>query len=119
MDFVMGLSRTRWQHDAIWVVVDKLSKSAHFLAIRASTPLENLAELYVSEIVRLHGIPRTIVSDRDPRFTSRFWKAFQNALGTQLKMSSAFHLQTDDQSERMILTIEDLLRACILEWRDE
>ncbi|CAN6456209.1 unnamed protein product [Victoria cruziana] len=119
MDFVMGLSRTRWKHDAIWVVVDRLSKSVHFLAIRMSTPLESLAELYVSEIVRLHGIPRAIVSDRDPRFTSRFWKAFQKTLGTQLKMSSAFHPQTDGQSERTIMTIEDMLRAYVLEWQGE
>ncbi|CAN6443139.1 unnamed protein product [Victoria cruziana] len=115
MDFVMGLPRTRRKHDAIWVRVDGLSKSAHFLAIRTSTPLESLAELYVSEIVRLHGIPRAIVSDRDPRFISRFWKAFQKTLGTQLNMSSAFHPQTDGQSERTIMTIEDMLRACVLE----
>ncbi|CAN6454525.1 unnamed protein product [Victoria cruziana] len=119
MDFVMGLPRTRRQHDAIWVVVDRLSKSAHFLAICANMPLEGLADLYIREIVRLHGVPRAIVSDRDPRFTSRFWKAFQNALGTKLKMSSAFHPQTDGQSERTILTIEDMLRACILEWQSE
>ncbi|CAN6458921.1 unnamed protein product [Victoria cruziana] len=119
MDFVMGLPRTRQKHDAIWVVVDKLSKYAHFLAICANMPLESLAELYISEIVRLYGIPRTIVSDRDPRFTSRFWKAFQNALGTQLKMNSAFHPHTDGQSERTILTIEDMLRACVLEWQGE
>ncbi|CAN6455602.1 unnamed protein product [Victoria cruziana] len=119
MDFVMGLPRTQRKHDAIWVVVNILSKSAHFLAIRASMPLESLADLYISEIVRLHGIPRAIVSDRDPRFTSRFWKAFQKALGTQLKMSSAFHPQTDGQSERTIMTIEDMLRACVLEWQGE
>ncbi|CAN6453606.1 unnamed protein product [Victoria cruziana] len=119
MDFVMGLPRTRRQHDAIWVIVDRLSKSAHFLAVRANMPLEGLAELYIREIVRLHGVPKAIVSDRDPRFTSRFSKAFQNALGTKLKMSSAFYPQTDGQSERMILTIEDMLRACILKWQGE
>ncbi|CAN6477452.1 unnamed protein product [Victoria cruziana] len=91
MDFVMGLPRTRRQHDAIWVVVDRLSKSAYFLAIRANMSLEGLADLYIREIVRLHGVPRAIVSDRDPRFTSRFWKAFQNALGTKLKINLAFH----------------------------
>ncbi|CAN6465248.1 unnamed protein product [Victoria cruziana] len=82
-------------------------------------PLESLADLYISEIVRLHGIPRAIVSDRDPRFIYRFWKAFQKALGTQLKMSSTFHPQTDGQSERTIMTIEDMLRVCILEWQGE
>ncbi|CAN6483877.1 unnamed protein product [Victoria cruziana] len=119
MDFVMGLPRTQRKHDAIWVVVERLSKSAHFLAIRASIPLESLADLYINEIVRLHGIPSAIISDRDPQFTSRFWKAFQKALGTQLKMSSAFHPQTDGQSERTIMTIEDMLRACVLEWQGE
>ncbi|CAN6487123.1 unnamed protein product [Victoria cruziana] len=114
MDFVMGLPRTQRRHDAIWVIVGRLSKSAHFLAIRATIPLESLAYLYISEIVILHSIPRAIVSDRDPRFTSKFWKAFQKALGTQLKMSSAFHPQTDGQSERTIMTIEDMLGACVL-----
>ncbi|CAN6454186.1 unnamed protein product [Victoria cruziana] len=114
MDFVIGLPRTWRKHDVIWVVVDKLSKSTHFLAIRANTPLESIIELYVNEIVRLYGIPRAIVSNRDPRFTFSFWKAFQNTLGTQLKMSSAFHPQTDGQSKRMILTIEDMLRACVM-----
>ncbi|CAN6483644.1 unnamed protein product [Victoria cruziana] len=115
MDFTMGLPRTQRRHDAIWVVVDRLSKSVHFLAIRASMPLESLADLYISEIVILHDIPRAIVSDRDPRFTSIFCKAFQKALGTQLKMNSAFHPHTDGQSERTIMTIEDMLRACVLE----
>ncbi|CAN6454199.1 unnamed protein product [Victoria cruziana] len=119
MDFVMGLPRTQRKHNVIWVIVDRLSKSAHFLAIRASMPLENLADLYISEIVRLHGIPRAIVSDRDPRFASRFWKAFQKDLDTQLKTSSAFHPQTDGQSERTIITIEDMLKACVLEWQGE
>ncbi|CAN6447036.1 unnamed protein product [Victoria cruziana] len=116
MDFVIGLPHTQRKHDAIWVVVDRLSKSAHFLAMHANMPLESLADLYISEIVRLHSIPKAILSDRDPRFTSRFWKAFQKVLGTQLKMSSGFHLQTDGQSDRMILTTEDMLRACVLEW---
>ncbi|CAN6444767.1 unnamed protein product [Victoria cruziana] len=82
-------------------------------------PLDALADLYVQKIVRLHGILKAIISDRDPRFTSRFWKAFQNILDTRLKMSSAFHPQTDGKSERTILTIEDRLRACILEWQGE
>ncbi|CAN6465575.1 unnamed protein product [Victoria cruziana] len=119
MVFVMGLPCTQRKHDAIWVIVDKLFKSAHFLAIHANMQLESLADLYISEIVRLHGILKAIVSDRDPRFTSRFWKALQKVLGTQLKMSSAFHPQTDGQSKRTIMTIEDMLRACVLEWQGE
>ncbi|CAN6462677.1 unnamed protein product [Victoria cruziana] len=118
-DFVMGLPRTRRKHDAIWVIVDRLTKVAHFLAIRMTTPIKKLADLYINEIVRLHGVPKAIVSDRDPRFTSRFWRAFQNALGTKLKMSSAFHPQTDGQTERTIATLEDMLRACTLEWQGE
>ncbi|CAN6483323.1 unnamed protein product [Victoria cruziana] len=114
-NFVMGLPRTRRKHDAIWVIVDRLTKVAHFLAIRMTTPLEKLAYLYINEIVRLHGVPKGIVSDRDPRFTSKFWRAFQNALGTKLKMSSAFHPQMDGQTERTIATLDDMLRACTLE----
>ncbi|CAN6447838.1 unnamed protein product [Victoria cruziana] len=119
MDFVMGLPRTRSSLDAILVVVDRLSKSAYFLAICATLPLDALADLYVREIVHLHGMSKAIVSDIDPRFTFRFWKAFQSALGTKLKMSSDFHPQADGQSERMILTIEDMLRAYMLEWQGE
>ena len=95
MDFVTGLPQTQRQHDAIWVIVDRLTKSAHFLPINVEDSLENLARLYVDEIVRLHGVPVSIVSDRDPRFTSRFWPCLQAALGTRLHFSTAFHPQTD------------------------
>ncbi|KAL0288801.1 UNVERIFIED_CONTAM: hypothetical protein Sangu_2642000 [Sesamum angustifolium] len=77
MDFVVGLPHTLRKHDAIWVIVDRLTKSAHFLPIRLGDSLDKLAELYISEIVRLHGVPVSIVSDRDPRFTSRFWGSLQ------------------------------------------
>ncbi|KAL2226758.1 UNVERIFIED_CONTAM: Transposon Tf2-12 polyprotein [Sesamum indicum] len=95
MDFVIGLPRTFRRHVAIWVIVDRLTKSAHFLPIRQNDSLDKLAELYVSEIVRLHGIPTSIVSDRDPRFTSHFWGSLQTALGTKLHFSTAFHPQTN------------------------
>ena len=75
MDFVFSLPRTREGHDGIWVIVDRLTKSAHFLPVGKKYKLDNLAELYVNEIVRLHGVPESIVSDRDPRFASRFWRA--------------------------------------------
>ncbi|KAK4383268.1 Transposon Tf2-12 polyprotein [Sesamum angolense] len=117
MDFVVGLPRTLRKHDAIWVIMDRLTKSAHFLPIRLGDSLDKLAELYVSEIVRLHGVPISIVSDRDPRFTSRFWGSLQGALGTKLHFSTAFHPQTDGQSERMIQTLEDMIRACIMEFK--
>ena len=116
MDFVSGLPRTQRNHDAIWVIVDRLTKSAHFLAIKMDYSLERLAELYINEIVRLHGIPVSIVSDRDPRFTSRFWGSLQEALGTKLKFSTSFHPQTNGQSERVIQILEDMLRACIMEF---
>ena len=112
MDFVTGLPRTQRQHDAIWVIVDRLTKSAHFLPVNVEDSLEKLAQLFVDEIVRLHGVPVSIVSDRDPRFTSRFWPSLQTALGTRLHFSTAFHPQMDGQSERTIQTLEDMLRAC-------
>ncbi|CAN6440391.1 unnamed protein product [Victoria cruziana] len=119
MNFVMGLPNTRRKHNAIWVIVDRLSKSSHFLAIYANMPLETLAELYIREKVRLHGIPKAIVSNRDPRFISRFWNAFQNDFDTKFKMTSTFHFQTDGQSEITILTIDDMLKACVMEWQGD
>ena len=102
MDFVVGLPRTAKGQDAIWVIVDRLTKSAHFLPIKMTYSMDQLAELYVHEIVRLHGVPITIVSDRDSRFTSKFWKSLHKAIGTQLNFSTAFHPQTDGQSKRTI-----------------
>ena len=117
MDFVIGLPRTRRPHDAIWVIVDRLTKSAHFLPVSNDDPLDKLAQLYVAEIVRLHGVPISIVSDRDPRFTSRFWSSLQDAMGTRLHFSTTFHPQTDGQSERTIQTLKDMLRACVIEFK--
>ena len=95
MDFVTHLPRTPWGHDAMWVIVDRLTKSAHFLAVWMTFTLERFCRLYIREIVRLHGVPISIVSDRDLRFTAHFWKSFQKAMGTWLTMSKAFHPQTD------------------------
>ena len=86
-------------HDAVWVIVDRLTKSSHFLPVQLDYAMDRLAELYVSEIFRLHGIPLSIVSDRDPRFNSRFWKELQLAFGTRLNFSTAFHPQIDGQSK--------------------
>ncbi|XP_052732384.1 uncharacterized protein LOC128196192 [Vigna angularis] len=102
-------------HDSIWVIVDRLTKSAHFLPVNLKMSMTNLAKLYIIEIVRLHGVPSSIVSDRDTRFTSRFWQSLQGELGSKLQMSSAYHPQTDGQSERTIQTLEDLLRTCVLD----
>ena len=117
MDFVVGLSRCQSGYDAIWVIVDRLTKSAYFLPMKNSDSIEKLVELYLKEIVRLHGTPVSIVSDRDPWFTSRFWPSLQRGLGTRLHFSMAFHPQTDGQSERTIQTLEDMLRACVLEFK--
>ncbi|GJY87325.1 putative nucleotidyltransferase, ribonuclease H [Tanacetum coccineum] len=116
MDFVTRLPRTFKKIDEIWVVVDWLTKSAHFLPIQQGYSGSKLAEIFQQEIIQLHGKPASIVSDRDPRFASRFWKGLQNAWGTRLKFSTAFHPQTDGQTERTIQTLEDMLRSCALEW---
>ena len=114
MDFVTHFPWTPRRHDPIWVIVDRLTKSIHFLAVRMTFTLEEFCRLYIREIVRLHGVPVSIVSDRDPRFSAHFWKSFQKVMGTQLTMSTAFHPQTDGQSERTIQVLEDMLRACVL-----
>ncbi|GJU85539.1 reverse transcriptase domain-containing protein [Tanacetum coccineum] len=116
MDFITKLPRTRSGHDAIWVVVDRLTKSAHFIAIREDFSTEKLAKVYLDRIVARHGVPVSIISDRDARFTSRLWKTFQKALGTRLDMSTAYHPQTDGQSEHTIQTLEDMLRACAIDF---
>ena len=100
------------------MIVDRLTKSAHFLAMNVRDSLPKLAKMYIEEIVRLHGVPASIVSDRDPRFVSRFWKQLQQALGSTLCFSTAAHPQTDGQSERTIQTLEDMLRACVLDFKE-
>ncbi|GJT07521.1 putative reverse transcriptase domain-containing protein [Tanacetum coccineum] len=116
MDFVTKLPKSSSGHDTIWVVVDRLTKSAHFLPIREDYKTEKLAKIYTNEIVARHGVPVSIISDRDGRFTSHLWQAFQEALGTRLDMSTAYHPQTDGQSERTIQTLEDMLRACVMDF---
>ena len=115
MDFVTGLPKTTKNRDAIWVVIDRLSKSAHFIHTRTTFPLEQLVDLYVREIIQLRGVPKSFGSYRDVRFTSKFWRSVQRALGTKLNFSTAFHPQTDGQSEGTIQTLEDMLRACVLD----
>ena len=115
MDFVIHFPRTPQGHDEVWVIVNCLTKSAHFIAVRMTFTLERFFRLYIQEIVWLHGVPITIVSDRDPRFKAHFWKSFQKAMGTRLTMSTAFHPQIDSQSERTIQVLEDMLQACVLD----
>lgn len=116
MDFVVGVQKTVGQHDSAWVIVDRFTKSAHFLPVKMKYTVEQYAELYVKEIVWLCGAPRSIMSDRDVTFTSKFWESLQRALGTRLKFSTTFHPQTNRQSERTILILEDMMRSCMLDF---
>ena len=113
--FVTHFPRTSQRHDAIWVIMDRLMKSVHFLAVRMTFTLERFFRLYIREIVRLHGVPVSRVSDRDPRFTAHFWNSFQKTMGTRLTMSTTFHPQTNGQSERIVQVLEDMLQACVLD----
>ena len=117
MDFICGLPRTPKGNNMIWVIVDRLTKSAHFVPMKDTWKLEKLATAYREHVLRLHGVPSDIVSDRDSRFLSNFWQKLQEALGTKLKMSTSFHPATDGQTERTIQTLEDMLRACALEFQ--
>ena len=115
--FCYWIARTVRKHNAVWVIVARLTKSAHFMPIQQSDSLDKLAKLYVFRIVRLHGVPISIVLDRDLRFTSHFWESLQKAMGIRLHFSIAFHPQTDGQSERTIQTLEDMMRASVFEFQ--
>jgi len=116
MDFVLGLPRGKRKNAAIRVIVDRLTKCTLFLPIKKTDLVDKLAKIYVNKVVRLYGVLTSIVSDRDPRFTSRLWPSIQRALGINLSISTAFHPQTDGQSKRVIQILEDLLRECALEF---
>ncbi|GKC02560.1 putative reverse transcriptase domain-containing protein [Tanacetum coccineum] len=116
MDFIVRLPKTPSGYDSIWVIVDRLTKSAHFLPVQMTDSMEKLTQLYMKEISCRHGVPISIILDRDSKFASRFWRSLQRALGTQLDMSTAYPLQTDGQSERTIQTLEDMLRACVIDF---
>jgi hypothetical protein len=115
MDFIVGLPHTRAGYDSIWVIVDRLTKATHFIPVKTTYNSAVLAELYMSRIVCLHGIPKKIVSDRGTQFTSHFLQQLHEALGTHLKFSSTYHPQTDGQTERTNKILEDMLRACALQ----
>jgi transposase InsO family protein len=110
----VGLPNTSRHHDSIWVIVDRLTKTAHFLPVHTTHKTKKYAEIYVDQIVCLHGIPKTIVSDRGALFVARFWEQLQESLGTRAIRSSAYHPQTDGQTERVNQILEDMLRACVL-----
>ncbi|GJZ43357.1 putative reverse transcriptase domain-containing protein [Tanacetum coccineum] len=116
MDFVTKLPKTATGQDTIWVIVDRLTKSSHFLPMREDDSMEKLTRQYLKEVVSRYGVPVSIIFDRDSRFTSHFWQSLQKAVGTQLDMSTTYHPQTDDQNEGTIQTLEDMLHACVLDF---
>jgi IS30 family transposase len=115
MDFIVGLPHTRAGYNSIWVVVDRLTKAAHCIPVKTTYSSAVLAELYMSQIVWLHGVTKKIVSDRGTQFTSHLWQQLHEALGTHLKFSSAYHPQTDGQTKRTNQILEYMLRVCALQ----
>ncbi|GKC73572.1 putative reverse transcriptase domain-containing protein, partial [Tanacetum coccineum] len=116
MDFIMKLLKSSQGYDTIWVIVDRLTKSAIFVPIRETDPMEKLARMYLKEVVTRHVIPVSIICDHGPRFTSNFWRSLQKALGTNLDMSTAYHPQTDRKIKRTIQTLEDMMHACVIDY---
>eukprot|EP00253_Pinus_taeda_P020306 PITA_20306 len=122
MDFITGLPKTKRNNDSIFVVVDKLSKAAHFIPVQSTYRAAQIAHIFMQNVFKLHGLPKTIISDRDVKFTSAFWKTLFVELGTQLNFSTAYHPQTDGQTERVNQMVEDMLRAYVMQqptrWED-
>jgi hypothetical protein len=114
MEFIVGLPNTSQKHDSIWVIVDRLTKTAHFLLVHTTYNAKKYAEIYIDQIIRLHGVTKMIISDRGAQFIARFWEQLQLSLGTKLIRSSAYHPQTDGQTERINQILEDMLRACVI-----
>jgi hypothetical protein len=114
MDFIVGLPKTSKGYDSIWVIVDRFTKVSYFLPVKTLYSTKTYVELYIARIMSLHGVPKTIVSDRGPQFVSRFWKDFHKNLDTKLFHSLAYHPQTSGQTERVNQILEDMLRACVL-----
>ncbi|GJX45042.1 putative reverse transcriptase domain-containing protein [Tanacetum coccineum] len=114
--FVPKLPKSSQGYDTIWVIVDRLTKFAIFVPMRETDLMEKLARMYLKKVVTSHGIPVSIIYDRDLRFSSNFWRSLQKALGTNLDMYTAYHPQTDGQSERTIQTLKDMLRACAIDF---
>jgi hypothetical protein len=114
MDFIVGLPPTPRKHDSIWVIVDQLTNTAHFIPVHTTYSAERYAEIYVDLIVRLHGVPKTILSDRGTQFVARFWAQVYESLGTKLTHSSSYHPQNDGQTERVNQIVEVMLRTCVI-----
>jgi transposase InsO family protein len=116
MDFIVGLPRTQSGYDSIWVIVERLAKVAHFIPVKTTYSGPQLTELYMSRIVYLHGAPKKIVSDRGTEFISKFWERLHETLDTQLHFNSAYHPQSEGQTEIVNQILEDMLRACSLQY---
>ena len=116
MDFIIGLPRTRSGYDSIWVIVDHLTKVAHFIPVKNTYTSARLAKIYMNKIVCLYEVPKSIVSDRGTQFTSHFWRQLHESLVTRLEFSTTFHPQTDGQTKRINQVLEDMLRACALDY---
>jgi hypothetical protein len=115
MDFIMGLPLTARKFDSIWVIIDRLSKSAHFIPVHTHYDDQKYAEIYIAHVLCLHGVPKMIISDRGSQFVSRFWEQLHTSLGTHIIHSSACHPQTDGQTEWVNQILKDMLRARVLE----
>ena len=115
IDFITKFPRTEKQHESIMVVVDKLTKSSHFVHVQSIFKETNIAKVYMKEITRLHGIPKEIVLDHDPKFTSNFWKALFKEFSTKLKLSAMYHPQSDGQTEQVNQIIEDMFRMHVMD----
>jgi hypothetical protein len=115
MDFVVTLLLTSLRHNVILVIVDNLTKSAHLIPVRNTYDVTSVARMFISEAIRLHGLPKKIISDMDSRFTYRFWTSLQSALGAQLNLSTAYHPETDGKNERVNQVMEDILRMYVMD----
>jgi hypothetical protein len=117
MDFIMGLPMTAHKFDSIWVIVDRLSKSTHFIPVNTNYKVQKYAEIYTAHVLCLHGVLKTIISDRGSQFVTHFWEQLHLSLRTHLIHSLAYHSQTDGQTERVNQILEDMLRACVMEYQ--
>jgi hypothetical protein len=115
IDFIVGLSMTVRNFDLIWVIVDRLSKSVHFIPVNTNYKVQKYAEIYIARVLCLHGVLKMIISDRGSQFVAHFWEQLHASLGTRLIHSSAYHPETDGQTERVNQILKDILRACVLE----